>query len=115
MTARVLFRQCIERADEEGARLFVEIGCGSILSDFVRDTLAGKEYFSVTLHPKKGQPADLQYWNPLAKLKVLGIPVSMVDPYFQPSRSPRAANGRSLNFTMHCATYPSPAIRPSNY
>jgi acyl transferase domain-containing protein/NAD(P)-dependent dehydrogenase (short-subunit alcohol dehydrogenase family)/acyl carrier protein len=105
MTAPVLFRQCIEKAYEEGARLFVEIGCGSILTDFVRDTLAGKEYFSVTLHPKKGQPADLQYWNALAKLKVFGLPVSMVDPHFQASRVPRVANGKSLNFTLDGGIY----------
>jgi hypothetical protein len=91
--------------------LFVEIGCGSILSDFVRDTLAGKEYFSVALHPKKGLPADLQYWNGLAKLKVFGLPVSIVDPYFQPSRAPRVTNGKSLNFTLDGGLYLSPESR----
>jgi acyl transferase domain-containing protein/NAD(P)-dependent dehydrogenase (short-subunit alcohol dehydrogenase family)/acyl carrier protein len=105
MVVPVLFRQSIERAFEEGARLFVEIGCGSILSDFVRDTLAGKEYFSVALHPKKGLPADLQYWNGLAKLKVFGLPVSIVDPYFEPSRAPRVGNGKSLNFTLDGGLY----------
>ena len=111
MTAPVLFRQCIERAFEEGARLFVEIGCGSILSDFVRDTLTEKEYFLVALHPKKGGPADLQYWNALAKLKVFGLPVSIVDPYFQPSRAPRVPNGKSLNFTLDGGTYLSAESR----
>src|SRR5258707_2225735 len=35
----------------------------------------------------------------------------MVDPYFQPSRAPRVANGKSLNFTMDGGTYLSPERR----
>lgn len=111
MVMPVLFRQCIERVFDEGGRLFVEIGPGSILSDFVRDILAGREYFSVALHPKIGVPADLQYWNALAKLKVLGLPVSIVDPNFLPSRAPRVVSGKSLKFTLDGGLYLCPETR----
>jgi acyl transferase domain-containing protein len=47
-TTRVRFQETVQRLHESGVRTFVEIGPGSQLAAFVRDTLRGKEHFAVS-------------------------------------------------------------------
>lgn len=79
----VLFRTSVEKAYEDGSRIFVEIGNGKVLSGLLKDCLTGKDYTSIALCPEKGKDTAEQMEFAMAQLAVLGLNV-LDDPYRAP-------------------------------
>lgn len=79
----VLFQTSVRNAYEAGARIFVEVGNGKVLSNLLHDCLSGKEFASVALCPEKGNDSAEQLEFAMAQLAVLGLPVKD-DPYRAP-------------------------------
>ena len=79
----VLFRTSAEKAYEDGSRIFVEVGNGKVLSNLLKDCLAGKDYTAISLCPEKGKDTAEQLEFAMAQLAVLGIAVQD-DPYRAP-------------------------------
>ena len=72
----VLFQRTIERMYADGARVFVEVGPGGVLSGFVGDTLAGRPHHAVSLdRPRSNGIAGLLH--AFAKLAALGVPMDL--------------------------------------
>lgn len=76
----VKFQSCIEKAYDEGARIFVEFGPGRVLSRLAEEILSDKEVQIVSMNPDKYEDANLQLENAFARLYVMGMPIKN-DPY----------------------------------
>jgi acyl transferase domain-containing protein/NAD(P)H-dependent flavin oxidoreductase YrpB (nitropropane dioxygenase family) len=66
----VRFVEQIERMYADGARIFVEVGPGRVLTGFVEAILAGKSHHTVVT-AQKGRPGIAQFLEALARLAVL--------------------------------------------
>ena len=73
----VRFSKCIEDAYENGARVFVEVGPGKILSNLTSKILNGRAYEVITVNGSgKQKGAHEQLEEALVRLKVFGMKLS---------------------------------------
>ena len=72
----VLFRTSIEHAYEKGARVFVEVGYGKVLSGLTKKILEGKECDVITLCPDQNKDSMTQFELAMAQLAVLGFAIA---------------------------------------
>lgn len=72
----VLFRTSIENAYEQGARVFVEIGSGKVLSNLTKNILGDKEHEVIPLCPDKNKDSMAQFEFAMAQLAVLGFDIT---------------------------------------
>jgi len=70
----VLFRQQIEAMYAAGARCFLEVGPGSVLSGLVGQTLAGRPHLALAVDSRK-RPGLEALFSALGRLAVAGVPV----------------------------------------
>lgn len=70
----VRFREEIEAMYAAGARIFVEIGPGNVVSGLVADTLGSRDYLAVSLDNKRVNGVT-QFLSALGALSVAGIPL----------------------------------------
>ena len=83
---RVEFRKTIEAMYEAGARIFVEVGPGGILTAFVDDILRGRPYLAVAANvPRRSGITQLNHL--VAMLASQRIPISLE--YLYKRRAPR--------------------------
>ena len=80
LRGEVLFQQNIERAYDDGGRLFVEIGPKGILTNFAKATLKARDAEFITLNPSPGKDAVGQLLDAMVQLKLCGINLAC-DPY----------------------------------
>ena len=79
----VRFGATVERLYADGFRTFIEIGPGSTLTGFVRNTLRGKPHTAITTHVAR-RPGFAQLLQVLGRLFVLGHdvdPSRLADPH----------------------------------
>ncbi len=69
----VLFQSSIETAYAKGARVFVEVGNGKVLSNLTKDILGEKEHEVIALCPEKNKDCATQFEFAIARLAVLGF------------------------------------------
>ena len=71
----VRFQEMIEKMHDDGIRLFLEVGPGSLLAGMVNDCLEGREFSVISLDNRKldGRTA---FWNALGNLSASGIPLN---------------------------------------
>lgn len=68
----VLVKSCIEKAYEEGTRLFIEIGSKDSMKGLIKETLGEKEYEVINLYFDKNLNSTEELELQLAKLAVYG-------------------------------------------
>ncbi|AWH75531.1 polyketide-type polyunsaturated fatty acid synthase PfaA [Dokdonia sp. Dokd-P16] len=73
------FKSEVENMYAAGARVFVEFGPKSILTNLVKDILADKEHFVVTTNAKATKNSDLQIREAAIQLQVLGCKLNAID------------------------------------
>jgi acyl transferase domain-containing protein len=73
------FKTEIENMYAAGARVFVEFGPKSILTNLVKDILADKEHFVVATNAKATKNSDLQIREAAVQLQVLGCELGAID------------------------------------
>lgn len=108
----VLFRTSVEKAYEDGTRIFVEIGNGKVLSGLLKDCLSGKEYTSVALCPEKGKDTAEQMEFAMAQLAVLGVSV-LDDPYRAPYDEDMIPKKSKTTYTVKMKSFVLPKHRES--
>ncbi|RYE93588.1 MAG: acyltransferase domain-containing protein, partial [Myxococcales bacterium] len=107
----VRFVEQVQAMYEAGARVFVEVGPGSVLTQLTGDILAGKPHLAVHLD-RKGQPGVTSLWNALGRLLVQGVALDLEAlwaAYDRPSK-PRVKRAMTLpiNGSNYGKPYPPP-------
>lgn len=72
----VLFKTSIANAYKKGARVFVEIGSGKVLSNLTNNILEDKEHEVIALCPDKNKDSMVQFEFAMARLAVLGFDIA---------------------------------------
>ncbi|MFT7072548.1 MAG: polyketide-type polyunsaturated fatty acid synthase PfaA [Patiriisocius sp.] len=84
------FKSEIENMYAAGARVFVEFGPKSILTNLVKDILADKEHFVVATNAKATKNSDLQIREAAIQLQVLGCQLGAIDSNARQESAPLA-------------------------
>jgi len=72
----VRFSEQVAAMHEAGARVFVEVGPGAVLTGLVSKCLKGSPFMAVNTD-KKGQNGVVAWWNAMGKLMAAGIPLDL--------------------------------------
>jgi len=108
----VRFADLVASMYEAGARTFVEVGPGGVLSGLVEQCLEGKPFAAVNLD-RKGQHGMTALWNALGRLAVLGHRVEFAGLWegieLVPEAVPAPKFAVSLNGANYGRPYPVPA------
>lgn len=72
----VRFAEMVGAMYEAGARIFVEVGPGSVLTGLVGQCLAGREHLALSTD-RKGQDGVTALWHALGQLAVAGVPLRL--------------------------------------
>jgi acyl transferase domain-containing protein len=76
-TSPVRFAEMIMAMHEHGARVFVEVGPGGLLTPLITSILGDRHYLAVACDPR-GKPSFSGFLHALARLIVAGLPVRLV-------------------------------------
>lgn len=107
LTSTVYFSGRIAQMYDHGFRVFVEFGPGTVLSGLIRKTLAGRDDVVVLSADRgRGQDSDRAIKQLVARLLVLGMPLTGVNRYTAPP-PPEQQAGR-LRIPMNGANYVPP-------
>ncbi len=71
----VRFQELIEQMHDDGIRLFLEVGPGSLLAGMVNDCLKDREFSVISVDSKK-QDGRAAFWNALGNLSAAGVPLN---------------------------------------
>jgi polyketide-type polyunsaturated fatty acid synthase PfaA len=77
----VLFKNQIENIYKAGGRVFVEFGPKGVLTKLVNNILHDKEHIAIAVNPNPKKDSDLQFRQAVLQLRVLGLPLTNIDPY----------------------------------
>ena len=109
----VLFMRCIEDAWEKGARVFVEVGPGKVLTNLVRRILKNKEYYAVSVNGAgSGISAHVQLEEAIVQLRALGLHIKG-DPYRRGASDSIKEEKAKSSYTVDPIVYMTPARKAS--
>ena len=96
LTKPVLFADEIEALYEAGARVFVEVGAGSILRQLTARCLTGRPHANIALS-QRGQHDVVSLWHALGQLSVAGVVLQFENlwPAFNPVSAETPARSSS--------------------
>ncbi|MDR2519895.1 MAG: SDR family oxidoreductase [Eubacteriaceae bacterium] len=83
LVSPVRFSTSVSNMYESGARVFVEVGPGKVLTGLADQILENKPHKAVSLNPDKKQDSLYAFELACAQLKVIGIDIQS-DPYVKP-------------------------------
>ena len=72
----VLFAEQVEAMYAAGARIFVEVGPGTVLTNLVKSCLGDRPHLAVALD-RKGEHGLTSLWHALAQLAAAGVPLDL--------------------------------------
>lgn len=96
----VRFQEMVRRMHEDGARIFVEVGPRSNLTNFVKDILRGKEHTTVALN-SQGQSGLTSLHHALARLAARHVRMNLAPLYAR--RDARKIESSSTEVCEHAA------------
>ncbi|MCC6411404.1 MAG: acyltransferase domain-containing protein [Saprospiraceae bacterium] len=99
MLKPVLFKEKIENIYAAGGRVFVEFGPRNILSNLVREILAGKPHTAISLNPNPQKDGDKQLREAVVQLTVLGIQIQDFDRFALPPTEKPVAKGLNVRIS----------------
>jgi acyl transferase domain-containing protein len=107
----VRFAEQIQAMWQAGARTFVEVGPGSVLTNLVGKCLAGEEHSAVSLDAK-GSNGIRSLWMGLAQLAAAGVPMNFDGLWtdYRPGDDPRIRQQPKLTFKINGTNYGRPEI-----
>lgn len=71
----VLYKNSIEKAYEEGARVFIEIGCKNAMNNLIKETLGDREYEVISFYFDENLNSVEEFELQLARLAVCGYSI----------------------------------------
>ncbi len=103
------FKSEIENMYAAGARVFVEFGPKSILTNLVKDILKDKEHFVIATNAKATKNSDLQIREAAIQLQVLGCKIDAIDSNARQEKAPLAQPKMAVKIAGN--NYVSPATQ----
>src|SRR5271165_1244429 len=105
----VRFAEQIEALYEHGARTFIELGAGAILSKLVDQCLDGRDHLAVAVD-QKGRDGVVALWDALGQLAAAGVTLqfSKLQQAFAPAREISPARNPASTFSVDGAGYNRP-------
>ena len=103
------FKSEIENMYAAGARVFVEFGPKSILTNLVKDILTDKEHFTIATNAKATKNSDLQLREAAIQLQVLGLELGSIDSNARLEKAPAAQPKMAVKIAGN--NYVSPATQ----
>ena len=111
MEEPVRFMQCVVDAYEAGARVFVEVGPGKVLTNLVRRILADKDIETIAVNGERGaQSSQVQLEEALVQLRTLGLTITG-DGYRQKSSDIASDDKPKSAYLVDPIQYLTPAKR----
>ena len=107
----VRFAEQIEAMWRAGARTFIEVGPGSVLTNLIGKCLAGQEHSAVSLDAK-GRNGIRSLWSGLAQLAVAGVPMNFERLWadYRLGDDPRTRKQQKLTLKINGSNYGKPQI-----
>jgi acyl transferase domain-containing protein len=107
----VRFAEQIQAMWRAGARTFVEVGPGSVLTNLVGKCLAGEEHCAVSLDTK-GRNGIRSLWTGLAQLVAAGVPMKFEGLWadYRLGDDPRTRKQQKLTLKINGSNYGKPQI-----
>lgn len=109
LASPVLFRQQVEAMYAAGARTFIEVGPGNVVSGLVNDTLGDRDYAALSLDNKRTNGVA-QFLSVVGALSVAGIELDLAALYASaPAPAPKPAPSKHavmLTGANHDRPYP---------
>ena len=107
----VRFVEQIQAMWEAGARTFVEVGPGGVLTNLVGKCLAGQEHTAVSLDAK-GRNGIRSLWLGLAQLVAAGVPMNFEGLWsdYRPGDDPRTREKPKLILKINGSNYGRPQL-----
>ena len=84
MLSPVLFKEQVENMYADGARVFIEFGPKSILTNLVKDILGDQEHITVALNANPKKDSDRQLCEAAVQMAVMGMEVQGFDRFASP-------------------------------
>ncbi|UFP92956.1 type I polyketide synthase [Gloeobacter morelensis] len=103
----VLFKQEIENIYAQGGGIFVEFGPKGVLTNLVKDILAGKPHLAVALNPSAKRDSDRQLREAVVQLRVAGLTLAEFDTFCLPLAPPAAKRARGMPIRLGAGNYVS--------
>jgi polyketide-type polyunsaturated fatty acid synthase PfaA len=112
----VRFAEQIQAMWQAGARTFVEVGPGSVLTNLVGKCLAGEEHSAVSLDAKGGNGVR-SLWIGLAQLVAAGVPMNFEGLWadYRIGDDPRLRKQPKLTVKINGSNYGRPSIDGSDH
>jgi acyl transferase domain-containing protein/acyl carrier protein len=107
----VRFVEQVEAMWEAGARVFVEVGPDSVLTNLVGKCLEGKAHTAVALD-RKGKHGIQALWLGLAQLAAAGVPMDLAALWadYRTTDDPRARKKPLMTLKLNGANYGKPQV-----
>jgi len=106
----VAFKRKIENLSAAGGYFFVEFGPRNILTALVTNILEDKPHLAVALNASSKKDSDRQLCEAVIQLRVAGLPLRNIDPYYQPEQQ-TAEKQKGLTVSLNGANYVSDKTR----
>lgn len=106
----VRFKDEIENIYAAGGSIFIEIGPKNILSNLVKDILAGQPHEVITLNPNPKGDSGLQFRQAVLQMRILGFELGNIDPYRRVRRQEAPASSK-VAVTLNGGLYVTEATR----
>jgi len=111
MLGSVNFREQIKQMYQMGARIFVEVGPRSTLHNLVSNILAEHDHISLSVNPNHRGDSDRQLKQAYVQLKVLGLPLGILDRWYSWRETSPASENPALCVQLSGAQYHSDQFR----
>jgi polyketide-type polyunsaturated fatty acid synthase PfaA len=107
----VLFRDEIDAIYSAGGTIFVECGPKSVLTNLVDNILADRPHISVALNGSAKKNSDRQLREAAVRLKVIGLPLTDIDPFALPTKTAAPKKKSAITVTLNGGLYLSDKTR----
>jgi acyl transferase domain-containing protein len=107
ITHPVRFCDEIENIYAAGGDIFIEFGPKNVITNLVKNILAGRPHMAIALNPNRKQDSDRQLREAVVHLRVAGLPLQDLDPYQREEEFHKNQRTKGINIPLSGFNYVS--------